>query len=95
MAVGGHIAAAYWFTSSTSFANPAVAVARCFTDTFAGIRPRDVPGFVFAEIIGAAAALLLFRWLTLRESVQEVAHSSKNHGHAETVSRSNHIVVSN
>jgi glycerol uptake facilitator-like aquaporin len=63
VAVGGYIAAAYWFTSSTSFANPAVAVARCFTDTFAGIRPRDVPGFVVAETLGAAVACLLFRWL--------------------------------
>jgi len=63
VAVGGYIAAAYWFTSSTSFANPAVAVARCFTDTFAGIRPRDVPGFVVAEALGAALAFLLFRWL--------------------------------
>jgi glycerol uptake facilitator-like aquaporin len=63
VAVGGYIAAAYWFTSSTSFANPAVTVARCFTDTFAGIRPRDVPGFVVAETSGAAVAFLLFRWL--------------------------------
>jgi len=63
VAVGGYIAAAYWFTSSTSFANPAVTVARCFTDTFAGIRPRDVPGFVVAETLGAAVAFLLFRWL--------------------------------
>jgi glycerol uptake facilitator-like aquaporin len=63
VAVGGYIAAAYWFTSSTSFANPAVTVARCFTDTFAGIRPRDVSGFVVAETLGAAVAFLLFRWL--------------------------------
>jgi len=63
MAVGTYIAAAYWFTSSTSFANPAVTVARCVTDTFAGIRPDDVPGFILAEICGAGLALLLFRWL--------------------------------
>lgn len=63
VAVGGYIAGAYWFTSSTSFANPAVTLARCFTDSFAGIRPRDVPGFVVAETLGAAVALFLFRWL--------------------------------
>jgi glycerol uptake facilitator-like aquaporin len=63
MAVGAYIAGAYWFTSSTSFANPAVTVARCITDTFAGIRPRDVPGFVLAQVLGTAAALLVFRWL--------------------------------
>jgi len=63
VAVGGYIAGAYWFTSSTSFANPAVTLSRCFTDTFAGIRPRDVPGFVVAETLGAAAAFGLFRWL--------------------------------
>jgi glycerol uptake facilitator-like aquaporin len=63
VAVGGYIAGAYWFTSSTSFANPAVTLARCFTDSFAGIRPRDVPGFVGAETLGAAVAFFLFRWL--------------------------------
>jgi len=63
VAVGGYIAGAYWFTSSTSFANPAVTLSRCFTDTFAGIRPRDVPGFVVAETLAAAAAFFLFRWL--------------------------------
>lgn len=63
-AVGAYITAAYWFTSSTSFANPAVTLARAFTDTFAGIRPADVPGFVVAQIVGAAAATALFRWLT-------------------------------
>jgi len=63
LSVGAYIAGAYWFTSSTSFANPAVTMARCITDTFAGIRPRDVPGFVLAQILGAAAALLVFRWL--------------------------------
>jgi glycerol uptake facilitator-like aquaporin len=61
-AVGGYITAAYWFTSSTSFANPAVTIARGFTDTFTGIRPADVPGFVAAQIVGALAAALLFRW---------------------------------
>ncbi len=62
-AVGAYITAAYWFTSSTSFANPAVTLARAASDTFAGIRPVDVPGFVVAQLAGAAAATLLFRWL--------------------------------
>jgi len=62
-AVGAYITAAYWFTSSTSFANPAVTLARTASDTFAGIRPADAPGFVAAQIAGAAAATLLFRWL--------------------------------
>ena len=61
-AVGLYITAAYWFTSSTSFANPAVTIARGFTDTFTGIRPADVPGFVGAQVVGALAAALLFRW---------------------------------
>jgi glycerol uptake facilitator-like aquaporin len=61
--VGLYITAAYWFTASTSFANPAVAVARAFTDTFAGIRPVDVPAFVLAQLIGAAAGLVLMQWL--------------------------------
>ncbi|SCB56278.1 Glycerol uptake facilitator (Major Intrinsic Protein Family) [Rhizobium aethiopicum] len=58
-----YITAAYWFTASTSFANPAVAFARSLTDTFSGIRPIDLPGFWLAEIAGAVAALLLFNWL--------------------------------
>ncbi|HEY1958698.1 MAG TPA: MIP/aquaporin family protein [Polyangiaceae bacterium] len=62
-AVGAYITAAYWFTSSTSFANPAVTLARTASDTFAGIRPADAPGFVIAQILGAAAATVLFRWL--------------------------------
>jgi glycerol uptake facilitator-like aquaporin len=62
-AVGAYITAAYWFTSSTSFANPAVTLARAASDTFAGIRPTDVPGFVIAQLCGAAAATWLFRWL--------------------------------
>jgi glycerol uptake facilitator-like aquaporin len=61
-AVGLYITAAYWFTSSTSFANPAVTIARGFTDTFTGIRPTDVPGFVAAQILGAIGAAFLFRW---------------------------------
>ncbi|HEX9426926.1 MAG TPA: MIP/aquaporin family protein [Candidatus Polarisedimenticolia bacterium] len=62
-AVGGYIMAAYWFTASTSFANPAVTLARSLTDSFAGIRPRDVPGFVVAQLLGAASASGLFSWL--------------------------------
>src|ERR1700677_122984 len=64
LAVGAYITAAYWFTASTSFANPAVTLARAATDTFAGIRPADVPGFVLAQLTGAGAATALFRWLT-------------------------------
>jgi len=56
-AVGAYIGAAYWFTSSTSFANPAVTVGRIFSDTFAGIAPASVPGFVVAQLVGAAAGL--------------------------------------
>jgi len=62
-AVGAYITAAYWFTSSTSFANPAVTLARSLSDTFAGIRPIDVPGFVVAQLLGAAVATILFWWL--------------------------------
>ncbi len=62
-AVAAYITAAYWFTASTSFANPAVTLARAVTDTFAGIRPQDVPGFITAQAAGAAAATALFRWL--------------------------------
>lgn len=61
--VGLYITAAYWFTASTSFANPAVAIGRAFSDTFAGIRPADLPGFITAEVIGAMLAVLLFGWL--------------------------------
>lgn len=61
--VGLYITAAYWFTASTSFANPAVAISRAFTDTFAGIRPIDLPGFIIAELVGAALALVFFSWL--------------------------------
>ena len=61
-AVGGYITAAYWFTASTSFANPAVTIARSLTDTFSGIRPADVTGFILAQLAGGMAATLLFRW---------------------------------
>ena len=65
-AVGAYIAAAYWFTASTSFANPAVTLARSVSDTFAGIRPADVPGFIAAQALGGAAATLTMRWLACR-----------------------------
>jgi glycerol uptake facilitator-like aquaporin len=61
--VGLYITAAYWFTASTSFANPAVAIARSLTNTFSGIRPQDVPGFIAAELCGAVLALAVARWL--------------------------------
>lgn len=66
--VGLYITAAYWFTASTSFANPAVAIGRAVSDTFAGIRPADVPAFVLAEIAGAALALAFFGWLLSPQS---------------------------
>lgn len=62
-AVGAYITSAYWFTSSTSFANPAVTLARAASDTFAGIRPIDVPGFIVAQLLGSAAATVTFAWL--------------------------------
>ena len=61
--VGLYITAAYWFTASTSFANPAVAIARALSDTFAGIRPIDVPGFIVAELLGALLAMAFAGWL--------------------------------
>lgn len=61
--VGLYITAAYWFTASTSFANPAVALARALTNTFSGIRPIDLPGFIFAQLLGAVCALMLAGWL--------------------------------
>jgi glycerol uptake facilitator-like aquaporin len=63
LAVGAYITAAYWFTASTSFANPAVTMARTLTDTFAGIRPADAPAFVLAQTVGALAAATVFGWL--------------------------------
>ena len=73
-AVAAYIVAAYWFTASTSFANPAVTIARALSDTFAGIRPADVPGFVAAQLAGAFVATVLFRWLVpaLPEAAERV-----------------------
>ena len=66
-AVGAYMTAAYWFTASTSFANPAVTIARAFTTTFAGIRPVDAPGFILAQLAGTAVAALLASRLAPRE----------------------------
>ncbi len=73
-AVGAYITAAYWFTASTSFANPAVALARAATNTFSRIRPVDVPAFVAAQLLGAAGATALFKWLVpaIPESARDV-----------------------
>ena len=80
-AVGAYITAAYWFTASTSFANPAVTIARCLSDTFAGIRPGDVPWFIVSQFLGAIAATILFRWLVPNLNVRAkqvlLAHSSE------------------
>ncbi len=71
LAVGAYIAAAYWFTASTSFANPAVTLARGLSDTFAGIRLADVPGFALAQLAGAAAAVAFAHWLARPRGVGE------------------------
>jgi glycerol uptake facilitator-like aquaporin len=85
-AVGAYITAAYWFTASTSFANPAVTLARAASDTFAGIRPADAPGFIIAQLAGAAAATALFRWLvpTLPKGADKVVvpHTKAERTHA-------------
>ena len=76
-AVGAYITAAYWFTSSTSFANPAVTLARTVTDTFAGIRPQDAPAFLIAQAVGGAAAAATLRWLIpVGRSVAEMERTS-------------------
>jgi len=70
LAVGAYITSAYWFTASTSFANPAVTLARCLSNTFTGIRPLDVPWFVIAQFLGGFAATMVFRWLVPNLKVQ-------------------------
>lgn len=79
-AVGAYITAAYWFTATTSFANPAVTIARSFSDTFAGIRPADAPLFIVAQLLGALAATFLFRWLvpTLPSTAKDVVIAQAN-----------------
>jgi glycerol uptake facilitator-like aquaporin len=81
-AVAAYITAAYWFTASTSFANPAVTLARSASDTFAGIRPADVPGFIVAQLLGAGSATALFRWLVpaLPEVADRVVQASRLDG---------------
>jgi len=85
VAVGLYITAAYWFTASTSFANPAVTVARSFTNTFSGIRPADAPGFIAAQLAGAITATVVFRWMvpSLPKQAAEilVAHSREEVTH--------------
>jgi glycerol uptake facilitator-like aquaporin len=73
VAVGLYITGAYWFTASTSFANPAVTAARSLTNTFAGIRPSDAPGFIVAQFAGAVVATVFFRWLVPPLTVATVA----------------------
>lgn len=75
-AVGAYITAAYWFTASTSFANPAVTLARTASDTFAGIRPADAPGFIVAQLAGAATATALFRWLVPSSTITPVIENT-------------------
>jgi glycerol uptake facilitator-like aquaporin len=75
--VGLYITAAYWFTASTSFANPAVALARSLTNTFSGIRPIDLPGFWIAEIAGAVVALMLLTWLLQPSTSSSVSSKAK------------------
>lgn len=86
-AVGAYITGAYWFTASTSFANPAVTLARAASDTFAGIRPADTPGFIVAQLAGAAAATALFRWLvpSLPKDAKKVVvpHARSESTHAQ------------
>lgn len=80
-AVGAYITAAYWFTGSTSFANPGVTLARSLTNTFTGIRLQDVPGFILAQLIGAAAATALFHWLDPRiaETAEQIVVPHESH----------------
>jgi glycerol uptake facilitator-like aquaporin len=76
-AVALYIIAAYWFTASTSFANPVVTVARSLTATFSGIRPVDVPGFMLAQSLGGATAIAVSRWVFGRDAAQELARTAK------------------
>src|SRR6056297_779238 len=80
--VGLYITAAYWFTASTSFANPAVAIGRAFTDTFSGIRPLDLPGFILAQCVGAMIAVAFFGWLLrpIRQAQAPAADQSEQTG---------------
>ncbi len=73
-AVGAYIAGAYWFTASTSFANPAVTMARAASDTFAGIRPADAPAFIVVQLIAACAATFFGKWLNTEPTPQAINH---------------------
>jgi glycerol uptake facilitator-like aquaporin len=79
-AVAAYITGAYWFTSSTSFANPAVTLARSLTNSFAGIRPDGVPGFVVAQLLGAASASLVLRWLLGQSAVGSTIRKRTTNG---------------
>jgi glycerol uptake facilitator-like aquaporin len=88
VAVGGYITAAYWFTASTSFANPTVTIARSLTDTFAGIRPVDAPGFIVSELVGGALAVLVFRWMERsRDSSRSVPEALDKEGARDDAGR--------
>jgi len=91
IAVGAYITAAYWFTASTSFANPAVTMARCLTDTFAGIRPGDVPGFVVAQLLGAAAATIVFRACSQSRTSSRKRSRASRLGAGSLASRRDHF----
>ena len=80
VAVGGYITAAYWFTSSTSFANPAITVARSLTDTFAGIAPASVPAFVAAQLVGGLAGFALVRYLHGHRRIDAALAEPTEHG---------------
>ena len=82
--VAGYITAGYWFTSSTSFANPALTIACALTDTFTGIRPVDVPGFVLAQLGGGLAATLVFHWLCRKPAAAEDTAHASNPAQAES-----------
>jgi arsenate reductase (thioredoxin) len=86
VAVGAYITAAYWFTSSTSFANPAVTIARSVSDTFAGIRPMDAPLFIAAQMCGAISATFLIRWLipSLPETAERILLPHERSSHLKT-----------
>jgi len=83
-AVAAYVTGAYFFTASTAFANPAVTLARAATDTFAGIRPADVPGFLLGQAVGATAATVLFRWLAPRQVALAAPDLVAPHSSAET-----------
>ncbi len=93
-AVAAYITAAYWFTASTSFANPAVTLARSASDTFAGIRPADAPAFIAAQLVGAGAATSLFRWLVPGPGAETepatVVHTQTNPAERSATQRGGH-----